>query len=191
MLTPTEDEIAAVVDCYRRGWLTQGPGVRDLESALGGLFSCHARVVATPTAALHLILRVLGVGSADEVTVVERRRGEDLPSRRERHRPVVEEVTGLLDGRPAALAGDLAYLSFAGPLGLGSGGAVLTASAEQADLVASLRSHAMTSGTWERHHGREETYDVVDLGYNYRFDEPRAVLALARLAALGARVETR
>ena len=42
----------------------------------------------------------------------------------------------------------------------------------------------MTSGTWDRHSGRTDTYDVVGLGYNYRLDEPRAALLLSRLGRL-------
>ena len=48
----------------------------------------------------------------------------------------------------------------------------------------SLRSHAMTSATWDRHRGHAESYDVLDVGFNYRLDEPRAALALSRLPRL-------
>jgi dTDP-4-amino-4,6-dideoxygalactose transaminase len=47
-----------------------------------------------------------------------------------------------------------------------------------------LRSHGMTTLTWDRHRGHAATYDVVDLGFNYRIDEPRAALLTARLARL-------
>ena len=40
-----------------------------------------------------------------------------------------------------------------------------------AERVRSLRSHAMTAATRDRHLGYSETYDVVELGFNYRFDE--------------------
>src|SRR6185436_4106175 len=36
-------------------------------------------------------------------------------------------------------------------------------------------------GTWDRHRGHAETYDIVDLGFNYRMDEPRAALLLSRM----------
>jgi dTDP-4-amino-4,6-dideoxygalactose transaminase len=42
----------------------------------------------------------------------------------------------------------------------------------------------MTSGTWDRHTKRTDTYDVVALGFNYRIDEPRAALLLSRLQRL-------
>lgn len=69
-------------------------------------------------------------------------------------------------------------------LSVGEGGLLCTDSDEVAALARSRRSHAMTSGTWDRHRGRTDTYDVVELGYNYRLDEPRAALLLARLARL-------
>ena len=42
----------------------------------------------------------------------------------------------------------------------------------------------MTTGTWDRHRGHALGYDVVDVGFNYRMDEPRAALLSARLPRL-------
>jgi len=69
-------------------------------------------------------------------------------------------------------------------LSVGEGGLLCTDNDEVAGFVRSRRSHAMTSGTWDRHRGRTDTYDVTDLGFNYRLDEPRAALALSRLGRL-------
>jgi dTDP-4-amino-4,6-dideoxygalactose transaminase len=69
-------------------------------------------------------------------------------------------------------------------LGVGEGGIVVTDDEEFAARLRALRSHAMTSVTWDRHRGHAETYDVTDLGFNYRIDEPRAALAQARLGHL-------
>ena len=49
----------------------------------------------------------------------------------------------------------------------------------------------MTSGTWDRHRGRTDTYDVTALGYNYRLDEPRAALLLSRLERLESEITLR
>ncbi len=76
-------------------------------------------------------------------------------------------------------------------LSVGEGGLLCTDSDEVAALARSRRSHAMTSGTWDRHRGRTDTYDVVGLGYNYRLDEPRAALLLARLEGLEADIARR
>ena len=69
-------------------------------------------------------------------------------------------------------------------LSIGEGGLLCTDSDEVAAFARSRRSHAMTSGTWDRHRGRTDSYDVVGLGYNYRIDEPRAALLLSRLQRL-------
>jgi len=42
----------------------------------------------------------------------------------------------------------------------------------------------MTTLTWDRHQGHAYTYDVTDLGYNYRIDEIRSALGLAQLRKL-------
>ncbi len=76
-------------------------------------------------------------------------------------------------------------------LSVGEGGLVCTDSDEVATFVRSRRSHAMTSGTWDRHSGRTDTYDVVGLGYNYRLDEPRSALLLSRLARLDEEIARR
>ena len=96
-------------------------------------------------------------------------------------------------GRQAGTVGALGCLSFFSKkqLCVGEGGALLTADAELAARVRSLRSHAMTSGTRDRHTGHQASYDVVDVGYNFRLDEPRAALGLARLPRLRDDIERR
>jgi dTDP-4-amino-4,6-dideoxygalactose transaminase len=76
-------------------------------------------------------------------------------------------------------------------LSVGEGGMVATDDDEVAERVRLLRSHSMTSGTWDRHNKRTDTYDVAGLGFNYRLDEPRAALALARLPHLERDIERR
>jgi dTDP-4-amino-4,6-dideoxygalactose transaminase len=49
----------------------------------------------------------------------------------------------------------------------------------------------MTSGTWDRHRGHAQSYDVVGLGFNYRIDEIRSALLLRRLAGVEADIEKR
>jgi dTDP-4-amino-4,6-dideoxygalactose transaminase len=88
------------------------------------------------------------------------------------------------------LAGAFSFFSNKVP-SVGEGGLLCTDSDEVAALARSRRSHAMTSGTWDRHRGRTDTYDVVGLGFNYRLDEPRAALLLSRLERLEAEIERR
>jgi dTDP-4-amino-4,6-dideoxygalactose transaminase len=76
-------------------------------------------------------------------------------------------------------------------LSCGEGGLLATDDDEVAALARSLRSHAMTSGTWARQTRQTNSYDVVGLGFNYRLDEPRSALLLSRLARLEAEIERR
>jgi dTDP-4-amino-4,6-dideoxygalactose transaminase len=69
-------------------------------------------------------------------------------------------------------------------LAVGEGGMVVTDNDEIAERLRLLRSHGMTTLTWDRHRGHAADYDVVTLGFNYRLDEPRAALARRRLARL-------
>jgi dTDP-4-amino-4,6-dideoxygalactose transaminase len=71
-------------------------------------------------------------------------------------------------------------------LAVGEGGMVVTGDAELAARMRLLRSHGMTSLTWDRHLGHASSYDVVARGFNYRIDEPRAALARRRLMRLDA-----
>ena len=71
-------------------------------------------------------------------------------------------------------------------LAVGEGGMVVTDDDEVAAQMRLLRSHGMTTLTWDRHRGHASGYDVVELGFNYRIDEPRAALARRRLARLDA-----
>jgi dTDP-4-amino-4,6-dideoxygalactose transaminase len=76
-------------------------------------------------------------------------------------------------------------------LSVGEGGVLATDEDEVAELARSLRSHAMSSGTWDRHRGHSAGYDVLDVGFNYRIDEPRSALAHSRLARLEADISAR
>jgi dTDP-4-amino-4,6-dideoxygalactose transaminase len=65
-----EDDIAAVVDSMRNGWLTTGPKVKQLEAEfLSASGVKHAIAVNSCTAALKLALVSLGVGPGDEVVM--------------------------------------------------------------------------------------------------------------------------
>lgn len=76
-------------------------------------------------------------------------------------------------------------------LSCGEGGALATDDDEVAERVRLLHSHAMTASTIERHRGRATQYDVTDVGFNYRIDEPRAAFLSSRLKRLEADVQRR
>lgn len=63
-----EEEIDAVVETLRSGWLTTGPRTAELERRFAEYTGAkHALAVASGTAAMHLSLLALGVGPGDEV----------------------------------------------------------------------------------------------------------------------------
>jgi dTDP-4-amino-4,6-dideoxygalactose transaminase len=63
-----EEEIEAVTETLRSGWLTTGPKAAELERRFSELCGApHVLAVSSGTAALHLSLLALGVGPGDEV----------------------------------------------------------------------------------------------------------------------------
>jgi dTDP-4-amino-4,6-dideoxygalactose transaminase len=63
-----EEEIRAVSETLRSGWLTTGPRAAELERRMADYLEAeHVLAVASGTAALHLALVALGVGPGDEV----------------------------------------------------------------------------------------------------------------------------
>ncbi len=66
----------------------------------------------------------------------------------------------------------------------GEGGMVVTNDECLFEKLRLLRSHGMTSLTLDRHKGHAWSYDVVELGYNYRIDEIRSAIGMAQLAKL-------
>jgi dTDP-4-amino-4,6-dideoxygalactose transaminase len=63
-----EEEIAAVSETLRSGWLTTGPRTAELEERFRAYLGArHVLAVSSGTAALHLSLLALGVGPGDEV----------------------------------------------------------------------------------------------------------------------------
>src|SRR5947207_2086187 len=63
-----DEEIAAVTETLRSGWLTSGPSAARLEERMREFLEAeHVLALASGTAALHLSLVALGVGPGDEV----------------------------------------------------------------------------------------------------------------------------
>jgi dTDP-4-amino-4,6-dideoxygalactose transaminase len=63
-----EEEIAAVAETLRSGWLTTGPRAAELERRFAEYVGAkHAVAVASGTAAMHLSLLALDIGPGDEV----------------------------------------------------------------------------------------------------------------------------
>lgn len=103
---------------------------------------------------------------------------------------VVEDVAhapgGMLDGRALGTWGRIGCFSFFSNKNMttGEGGMLTTGDDELAERLRLLRSHGMTTLTWDRHRGHAFSYDVVAPGYNYRIDEIRAAIGRVQLARL-------
>lgn len=69
-------------------------------------------------------------------------------------------------------------------LPVGEGGMVTTNDTAVAEQIRLLRSHGMTTLTWDRHRGHASGYDVMLHGFNYRLDEIRAAIGRVQLARL-------
>jgi len=90
------------------------------------------------------------------------------------------------NGVMAGSIGDISAFSFFSNKNIasGEGGMVATNRVDLAERVRLLRSHGMTTLTWDRHRGHAASYDVVNPGYNYRLDELHAALGRAQLGKL-------
>jgi dTDP-4-amino-4,6-dideoxygalactose transaminase len=63
-----EEEIEAVAETIRSGWLTSGPKAAELEERFAAFVGArHALAVSSGTAAMHLALLAAGIGPGDEV----------------------------------------------------------------------------------------------------------------------------
>lgn len=91
-----------------------------------------------------------------------------------------------LGGRACGTFGDAGCFSFFSNknLPLGEGGAIVTDDPELFEAMRLLRSHGMTTLTWDRHRGHAHAYDVVAAGFNFRLDEVRAAVGLVQLGRL-------
>jgi dTDP-4-amino-4,6-dideoxygalactose transaminase len=93
---------------------------------------------------------------------------------------------GSSGGVPCGRWGDISCFSFFGNKNLtcAEGGMALTDRDDLADRLRALRSHGMTSLTWDRYRGHSHSYDVIAPGFNYRLDDLRASLLRIQLRSL-------
>src|SRR5438477_13172555 len=89
--------------------------------------------------------------------------------------------------------GDIGCFSFFSNKNLTTGedGMLTTNDGALAERIKLLRSHGMTSLTWDRDRGHTFSYDVTDSGFNYRIDEMRSALGLVQLHKLEANNQRR
>jgi dTDP-4-amino-4,6-dideoxygalactose transaminase len=243
----------AVLETLRSRWISTGPRTTEFESLFSELLGVrHALALANCTVALHLALRVLGIGAGDEVIVpsltfvatvnairyvgavpvfCDIRSTEDLTLDPDRVEALVTERTKAVvvmhyagfpcdmarimdtaarhglkvvedachaplsdyEGRKLGTVGDIGCFSFFSNknISTGEGGMLVTDSADYDAHARLLRSHGMTSLSYERSRGHATAYDVVELGYNYRMDDIRASIGIVQLRKLRRDLEER
>jgi dTDP-4-amino-4,6-dideoxygalactose transaminase len=247
-----EEEVRAVAEVVRSRWLTMGPQTEAFEQEVAAFLGCkHAVMLASGTAALHVALRALDIGSGDEVVVPslsfvatanavvycgatpifadilhpenptidpDDARRKITPHTRAlipmhyggfacqmaalkeiaaacdtpRGVSIVEDAAHALgaadaSGHSLGTIATLGCFSFFSNknMATGEGGLVVTDDECLARKARSLRSHGLTSTTFDRHSSPTPgTYDVVELGYNYRPTEIAAALARVQLQKL-------
>ena len=91
-------------------------------------------------------------------------------------------------GKKLGTIGDFGCFSFFSNknISTGEGGMLITNNDEYAARARLIRSHGMTTMSFQRASGHATSYDIVDLGYNFRFDDIRASIALEQLKKLPA-----
>jgi dTDP-4-amino-4,6-dideoxygalactose transaminase len=89
-------------------------------------------------------------------------------------------------GRKLGTIGDIGCFSFFSNknISIGEGGMLVTDNPAFAQRARLLRSHGMTSLSYQRASGHSTRYDVVESGYNYRMDDIHAALGIVQLGKL-------
>jgi dTDP-4-amino-4,6-dideoxygalactose transaminase len=89
-------------------------------------------------------------------------------------------------GRKLGTIGDVGCFSFFSNknLSTGEGGMLITHNIDYIERAKLLRSHGMTSLSYQRAKGHSTTYDVLEYGFNYRMDDIRASLGIAQLGKI-------
>jgi len=116
---------------------------------------------------------------------------------RQHHLLVIEDAAhapgAKLNGTSCGVFGDCGCFSFFSNknLATGEGGMLVTNRDDLAERIKLIRSHGMTSLTLNRYKGHSYSYDVVDLGYNYRTTEIGSALGMIQLNKLAAKNKRR
>lgn len=123
----------------------------------------------------------------DEIMAIARKHGlkviEDAC-----HGPLSE-----YNGRKLGTIGDCAAFSFFSNknISTGEGGMFITNDEEMARKARLIRSHGMTTMSYQRASGHATEYDISCLGYNFRMDDIRASIAIEQLKKLPGDLEKR
>jgi dTDP-4-amino-4,6-dideoxygalactose transaminase len=96
-------------------------------------------------------------------------------------------------GKKLGTIGDIGCFSFFSNknISTGEGGMLVTQNEAYFKRAKLLRSHGMTTLSYERSKGHSTSYDVIDLGYNYRMDDIHAAIGLVQLEKIQADLKKR
>jgi dTDP-4-amino-4,6-dideoxygalactose transaminase len=246
-------EKEAVLEVLSSRWISIGPKNAELERRFADMLGVkYAVAVSNCTAALHLALKSLDIGTGDEIIVpsltfiatvnavryvdatpvfcdvtsaaepnMDPERAASLVTERtkailpmhyagfpcamdrfvgiaaEHDLRIIEDASHAplseYGGRKLGTIGEIGAFSFFSNknISTGEGGMLVTNSERYFKRARLLRSHGMTTLSYERAKGHATAYDVVELGYNYRMDDIRAAIGLAQLDKLRADLERR
>jgi len=95
---------------------------------------------------------------------------------------------GRWQGQPCGSQADLSVFSFhpVKPLTTAEGGMVVTASKEWVQRMKRFRNHGITTDHRQRSESGDWTYEMVELGYNYRLSDLQCALGISQLKKLPA-----
>jgi len=96
-------------------------------------------------------------------------------------------------GKKLGTIGDIGCFSFFSNKNVSTaeGGMLVTNDQKIFERAKLLRSHGMTSLSYERAKGHSTSYDVIELGYNYRMDDIRASIGIVQLDKIKEDLEKR
>lgn len=96
-------------------------------------------------------------------------------------------------GKKLGTIGDIGCFSFFSNknISTGEGGMLITNNEEMAKKARLLRSHGMTTMSYQRATGHATSYDISELGYNYRMDDIRASIGIVQMKKLSDDLEKR
>lgn len=97
------------------------------------------------------------------------------------------------EGKKLGTIGSVGCFSFFSNknISTGEGGMIITNDDAIYEKAKLLRSHGMTSLSFDRARGHSTEYDVIELGYNYRMDDIRAAIGIVQLEKLPGDLEIR
>lgn len=148
----------------------------------------HMRELLTPRTKAVIVMHYAGFSCDMEAIMRFARENNLLVIEDACHGPLSE-----YKGKKLGAIGDVGCFSFFSNknLSTGEGGMIVTDHDNLAGRIKLLRSHGMTAMSYDRAKGHAVSYDVKELGYNYRMDDIRAALGIEQFKKLPEDLEKR